>query len=115
MLKPESPAEPTAADLTIELSVHEGMTKTTLRIRERGLLKFHNKSLDQSLRIESADKPPPFMLEGCTEPQSGFDVSPKGHRTVTVSSAYVVEKKFTYTARIGDSIPEDPIVIIDRR
>lgn len=109
------PAGPEATDLSLELEVHKGMTKTSHKVKERATLKFRNKSKDEVLRIESEDVPPPFMVSGYANAQSGFDVPKNDQKTVTVSSSYVVGMRFTYTARIGDSNPEDPIVIIDRR
>lgn len=115
MHTPGDPAEPEATDLSLELEVHKGMTKTSHRVKEHATLKFRNKSKVDVLRIESEDDPPPFMVSGCANPQSGFNVPKNDHKFVNVSSAYVVGMQFTYTARIGDSRPEDPIVIIDRR
>lgn len=111
----DDPAEPEVTDLSLELMVHNGMTKSVLKIKERGSLKFRNKSRDNTLRIASNDDPPPFMVPGYADAQSGFDVLKNSHLIVTVSSSYVVGMQFAYTARIGDSLPEDPIVIIDRR
>ena len=115
MFTPDDPAEPEVTDLSLELAVHKGMTKTVHRIKERGSLKFRNKSKDKILTIASEDDPPPFMVAGCANPQSTFDVPKNDSRTVTIASAYVVGTQFAYTATIDGSLPEDPIVIIDRR
>jgi hypothetical protein len=103
------------ADVNVELAVHNGMTKTVLRIKVRGSLKFSNSSKDKSLTIASSNVPPPFVVPGCATPQSQFTVPKKDKLTVTVSEAYDLDSYFTYTAQIEGSTAEDPIVIIDRR
>ena len=111
----DDPLEPAETSLSFDLEVHNGRTKTSVRIKERGTLKIKNKSLDKTLRIESADSPPPFMVPGYANAQSGFTVDEDSSVTVTISAAYVDGMRFTYTSTIAGSIPEDPIVIIERR
>ena len=102
------------ADLSIELAVEEGMTKTVHRVKKNGTLKFENGSKDKPLTIRSTARRPPFVLPGCADPQSEFEVPPGTPRIVNVSGAYGLGDYFTYKAQIEGSDPEDPIVIIDR-
>lgn len=112
---PDDPIEPAATMLSFDLEVHNGMTKKSFRIKERGTLKIKNKSHDKTLRIESDDDPPPFDVSGFSAPQSGFSVDPNSTLNVTIAAAYVHGMRFTYSSKIDGSIPEDPIVIIERR
>jgi hypothetical protein len=110
--------DPTATvldELSVELGVHEGKTKTIHRIRRYGTLKFKNKHQSDSLTIESEDDPPPFLVPGIGGAQSQFVVEASSNLTVTVSGEYDVGDKFAYSAKIGDSDAEDPVVIVDRR
>jgi hypothetical protein len=111
----DDPAEPAATSLSFDLEVHKGRTKTSFRIKERGTLKIKNKSLDRALRIESDDDPAPFIVEDCTNPQSGFTVNADSKMNVTIAEAYVAGMRFTFTSTIDGSIADDPIVIIERR
>lgn len=112
---PDDPIEPAATVLSFDLEVHNGMTKKSFRIKERGTLKIKNKSPDKILRIESDDDPPPFDVPGYSTPQSEFTVDPHSTRNVTIAETYVDGMRFTYKSEIEGSLPEDPIVIIERR
>jgi hypothetical protein len=110
--------DPTATlqdDLSVELGVHNGATKTVLRIRKNGTLKFKNKHNPSALTITSEDSPAPFLVPGVGGAQSQFVVPAGENMTVTVSGAYEVGDQFAYKAQIGSTTPEDPIVIVDRR
>lgn len=109
------PEETLLDNPSVELGVHNGMTKTVIRIRKKGTIKFKNKHSTSTLTIASPNNPPPFLVPGVSGPQSQFVVPPKDHLTVTISGAYDVGSHFTYTAQVGDSTPEDPVVIVDRR
>jgi len=112
---PADPGDSGLIDLTIELAVEFGQTKTVHRIKKGGTLKVKNHSPDKLLTIASPAPEPPFVLEGSTSAVSSFDVDPRDTETVTISEAYDVGESFTYTAQIEGSQPEDPIVIIERR
>jgi hypothetical protein len=112
---PDDPIEPAATVLSFELEVHNGMTKKSFRIKERGTLKIRNKSPDAILRIESGDDPPPFDVPGFPAPQSEFTVAAHSTLSVAIAEAYVAGMRFTYQSTIEGSSPEDPIVIIERR
>lgn len=110
--------DPTATlddDMAVELGVHDGVTKTVIRIRKHGTLKFKNKLNDHPLTIHSGANPHPFLVPGIGGAQPGFVVPAGQNMTVTVSGTYEVGHQFTYSAKVGDSTPEDPIVIVDRR
>jgi hypothetical protein len=112
---PADPGEPGLVDLTIELAVEFGQTKTVHRIKKNGTLKVRNGSQDATLTIASPAPEPPFVLSGCTNGVSSFIVDPRSSKTVTISDAYDEGASFTYTAQIEGSQQEDPIVIIERR
>lgn len=110
--------DPTATlddDLSVELGVHNGVTKTVIRIRKNGTLKFKNKLNADPLTIHSGANPPPFLVPGVGGAQAQFVVPAGENMTVTVSGAYEIGHQFAYSAKVGDSTPEDPIVIVDRR
>lgn len=98
-----------------DFEVHDGKTKVSYRIKERGTLKFKNKSPDQILRIKSDAKRPPFDVPHNSKPQWEFTVGPKSHLSVDIDEAYVHGDCFTYSSQIGGSTADDPIVIIERR
>lgn len=115
MPTPADPGEPGLIDLTVELAVELGQTKTVHRIKKGGAFKVRNGSPDATLTIASPAPEPPFVLSGCTSGVSSFVVDPRSSKTVTISEAYDEGASFTYTAQIEGSQPEDPIVIIERR
>jgi hypothetical protein len=98
-----------------DFEVHNGTTKMSYRIKERGTLKFKNKSPDKILRIKSDAKRPPFDVPDNSKPQWEFTVDPKSSLSVDIDDAYVHGDCFTYSSQIGESTPDDPIVIIERR
>ena len=120
---------PAATSLSFDLEVHNGRTKTSVRIKEGGTLKVKNKSLAKTLRIESEDSPPPFMVPGYADAQSGLPFGDQEDPTVPIDEIIVqpgqsetvqIHKHFTdaefmYEARIEGAAAEDPIVIIERR
>jgi hypothetical protein len=112
---PETPGDPGLVDLTIEVAVELGQTKTVHRVKKGGTLKIKNGSEDKILTIESPAELPPFVVPGCPDPVSEFTVQPADSVIVTISEAYDVYDRFTYTAQVEGSLPEDPIVIIERR
>ena len=87
----------------------------SFRIKERGTLKFKNKSPDKILRVKSDAKRPPFDVSDYSKPQWEFTVGPKSTLSVDIDEAYVHGDCFTYSSQIGDSTADDPIVIIERR
>lgn len=110
-----TPSGPGHADLSVELAVDSGQTKSVLRIRKGGAFEFRNASETETLTISSPAAEPPFVLEGCHTGVSSFDVAPQSSRTVAISEAYDEDASFSYSAQIEGSEAEDPIVIIERR
>ncbi|MGH8203856.1 MAG: hypothetical protein ACREST_04555 [Steroidobacteraceae bacterium] len=100
------------ADLEVWVAVRNGKTMTQYRIGERGALTFRNLS-DQPLVISSPSGAP-FQEQECGDPVSTLTVPPGREKVVSISKNYC-EKEFLYSAQIGGSEPEDPVVIIDRR
>jgi hypothetical protein len=115
MLIADDPEAINPEDLLLELSVHQGVTKTVHRIRWCGKLVFVNRFNDVPLEIESEDSPPPFVVPGCAAPQSRFTVAAGHNLIVSVSEAYPVRSQFTYSAKLEGTTAEDPIVVVDRR
>ncbi len=105
--------DPVPGDLTLEVTVQDRKTMTQHRIGKCGTLTFRNLA-DQPLVITSSSAQPPFRESGCDAAVSTFIVAPCATKSVRISDEYEADK-FVYSARIGDSEPEDPIVIIDRR
>lgn len=114
MPTPGDPGDSDLIELTIELAVEFGQTKTVHRVKRRGTLKFKNGSKNKSLAIKSPAPVAPFVVPGYPGPVSEFTVPRNSSMNVTISEAYDIGASFTYTAQIEDSLPEDPIVIIDR-
>lgn len=109
--------DPTATvqeEQSVELGVQNGVTKTVHRIRKNGALRFKNRLNSEPLTIAAAGHAAPFLIPGVAGPQSGFVVPGGTNMTVMVSNALNVGDQFSYSARIGNSNPEDPIIIIDR-
>lgn len=106
-------------NLTVELGVHNGMTKTVIRVRKNGTIKFKNKHNTSALTITATPtvppSPAPFLVPGIGGAQMQFTVEAGDDLTVTISPEYNVGDQFSYKAQVGDSTPEDPIVIVDRR
>lgn len=99
----------------VELGVHNNVTKIVFRIRRNGTLKFKNQLNPDPLTIASAAIPPPFLVPGVAGPQAQFVVPAGQNLTVQVSGAYGIGQFFAYTSQVGNSAPEDPIVIVDRQ
>ena len=107
----DEPEDALTPDLAVELAVHQGATKTVLRIKRHGWLKFKNKSHDKTLKITSENKPEPFLVDGHAE--SEFVVDENSHKFVQVAPSYGIGTSFAYKAQIEGSEAEDPIVIVD--
>jgi hypothetical protein len=115
MPTPSGPGGHRQVDLSVELAIESGQTKSVLRIRKGGALGFRNASETGMLTITSPAAEPPFVLDGCDSGVSSFNVDPHSSRTVTISDAYDDGASFSYSAQIEGSLAEDPIVIIERR
>ena len=99
------------ADLEVWVAVRNGKTMTQYRVGERGALTFRNVS-DQPLVISSSSGAP-FQEQDCDDPVSTLTVPPGSEKIVRIAGNFQ-ETEFLYTAQIGNSEPEDPVVIIDR-
>ena len=109
-----TPGAPHPADLNIDLAVRDGKTMTVHHARLDGTLQFMNTE-NAPLVITSSSEYPPFIEDGCSDAVAEITVPPQSGKTVRLSGRYGLNSSFTYSARIGDSEPEDPIIIIDRR
>ena len=101
-------------DLTFDLTVVNGKTMTRHHAGERGILTFLNDS-DQPLVITCTSGQEPFLAGGCGDPVATFTVPAGGTKSVRIAEAVAFGQSFVYSARIGNSEPEDPIIILDRR
>ena len=115
MPTPSDPGEQGQVDLTVELAVELGQTKSVHRLKKGGAFKFKNSSQSATLTIASPAPEPPFVLAGCNTGVSSFNVDPHSSKTVTISEAYDEGASFSYSAQIEGSQADDPIVIIERR
>jgi len=103
--------------VTIELKVANGKTMTVHRIRRGGTIDFLNDDDCDKLTIIATvpgDKPPPFIVPKEPKPVSRFEVDPNTKLPVKINRAYEKGDFFHYSAQIGTSTREDPIVIIDK-
>jgi len=101
-------------NLTFDMTVLNGKTMTRHHASERSILTFHNDS-EQPLVIICTSGQEPFLDGGCGDPVATFTVPAGGTKAVRIAEAVSKGQSFVYSARIGDSEPEDPIIIIDRR
>lgn len=115
MPNPDPPESLLDGDLDIELEVYQGKTMSVRRVRHGGKMRFNNKDGAKKLLIMSSAGDPPFVLSEGSTPVSWFEVPAGGQRFVWISSLYLPNSRFTYTAIIDGSSAEDPIVIVDRR
>jgi hypothetical protein len=105
---------PAGINLIIDLTVRNGKTMTRHHVGERSILTFHNDS-DQTLVITCTSNQSPFLDGGCGNPTDEFSVPAGGSKAVRIADTIAFGQSFVYSARIGNTEAEDPIVIVDRR
>jgi|APFre7841882724_1041349.scaffolds.fasta_scaffold116956_2 hypothetical protein len=105
--------DPTTTALSLTIQVRDGKTMTQHRMGEKSVLTFKNEA-DDPLVITCMSHAEPFLEEGCSNAVATFTVAGKSTKSVRIASNFNAAS-FTYSARIGNSEPEDPIVIVDRR
>jgi hypothetical protein len=110
MTTPGSPG----INLTLDLTVLNGKTMTRHHVGERSILTFHNDS-EEPLVVTCTSGQAPFLDGGCGNPVESFTVPAGGTKAVRIAEAVTLGQSFVYSARIGNSEPEDPIIILDRR
>jgi len=108
-----TPVDPAAAGLSLVIEERGGKTMTRHRMGADGILTFRNASAEP-LVITCRSHAEPFLEEGCSTAVGSFTVSGNGVKSVRIAPDFD-QDSFTYSARIGDHEPEDPIVIVDRR
>jgi hypothetical protein len=101
-------------NLALDLTVRDGKTMTRHHAGERSILTFHNDS-EEPLVITCTSDQTPFLDGGCGNPVASFTVPAGGTKAVRISDDVEFGESFVYSARIGNSEAEDPIIIIDRR
>jgi hypothetical protein len=104
---------PAGYSLTIDVTVHEGKTMTRHHVGERSILTFHNDS-GEPLVITCTSGQSPFLDGGCGSATAEFTVPAGGSKAVRIAETISRGDSFVYSARIGNSEPEDPIIILDR-
>jgi len=80
---------------------------------EDGILTFTNGS-SEPLVISCMSHAEPFQEEGCPDAVATFTVAGNSAKSVRLHPDFNAAS-FTYSARIGNTEAEDPIVIVDRR
>lgn len=105
--------EPRKANLKLSVTVRDGKTMTQHRMGAEGTLSIRNES-DEPLVITCVSGGEPFLEEGCSGPAAQFTVPGGGTKVVRIARGFD-DEAFAYSAQVGDSEPEDPIVILDRR
>jgi hypothetical protein len=109
------------ADLTIVIAAHPNedgtlQTMSSYEIPPSGKIIFTNASETDSLEV-SAKKgypPPPFCASNNSPKSLPITIAAKGSAGVHVCKPFD-GKDFFYTAKIGDALAEDPIVIIEKK
>ncbi len=105
--------DPTTAGLSLTLQVSGIKTMTQHRMGEDGILTFKNESADP-LVITCMSHAEPFQEEGCSDAVGTFSVAGNSAKSVRLHPDFNAAS-FTYSAKIGNTQAEDPIVIVDRR
>ena len=105
---------PASSTLTIDVTVRDNKTMTRHHVGRRGIIAFHNDS-EESLVITCTSGESPFLDGGCGNPVSTFSVPAGGTKAVRIVDTLQEGQSFVYSAKIGNSEAEDPVVIVDRR
>jgi hypothetical protein len=109
------------ADLTIvvdvrQLETGEWQTMSSYKVPRSGKITFTNASKTDSLKISGKEAFPALKL--CelngTEIVLPLEVPKEDSRVVKICDSFT-EPEFLYTAKIGDALEEDPIVIIEKK
>ena len=107
------------ADLTIvidvrQLATGELQTMSSYKIPNSDKLTFKNASTSSSLKITAKDDSNYLPICENNQPIAlPLTIGPNGSKTVKICSDFNGQE-FLYTAQIGQSNAEDPIVIIER-
>ena len=104
---------PTTAGLSLTLQVSGPKTMTQHRMGEDGTLTFKNESAEP-LVITCLSHAKPFREEACPDAVATFTVAGNSAKSVRLHPDFNAAS-FTYSAKIGNTDAEDPIVIVDRR
>lgn len=105
---------PAGYNYTIDVTVRDGKTMTRHHVGERSIITFHNDS-NQALVVTCTSGQAPFLDGGCGDATAEFAVPAGGAKAVRIAESVAWGESFVYSARIGDSDAEDPIIILDRR
>ncbi len=102
------------ANLKIRVAEKDGRTVSNFRLRSNDEVVFINRS-DKVLKVEINKNGPESRDALCIDgvPQQEFQVGPKEGTALKICDSYKAET-FKYTATIAGTIPEDPIIIIER-
>ena len=100
------------AIITLRVFTKDKKTHTRISVGSRDTLVFKNDSQTETLRV-TVDKPDALIEDG--KQIAKFEVKPEGKKSFSMNQHYPLESMFKYTAKIGSSEAEDPIIIIDHR
>jgi hypothetical protein len=106
------------AKLNIFVNEKNGQTVSKFgKAKDGEKIVFHNQHPAQPLSVSVIGEPPSagVPLSDGTNPVSSFTVSvAEGKKAFWIRAGYLAET-FKYTATIQGSVPEDPIIIIERK
>lgn len=105
-----------ASRLNIYVRNRDGSTESMYAASRGGKVVFHNTDCEHELvvTIERIDQERPQHENGCG-PQERIVVRPKDKVEFPISPETPEGTKYKYTARIGESKPEDPIIYVPGR
>ena len=99
------------ADIRLRIFTENNKTLTGFVVKGNDTLIFQNDS-DQTLRVtvDSAEA----ISEHGKGPTDLFKIEPGQQKSFSINDGCAHNSKFKYTATIGRSEAEDPVIIIDR-
>ncbi|MGQ0835775.1 MAG: hypothetical protein ACT4O5_12815 [Gammaproteobacteria bacterium] len=99
------------ARLDIRITQQDGKTHTTFgKKKDAHKVSFHNDDQNDTLTVTVSD--PNALCDGGQPAPQPIVVAPLGSAGYKICANYS-GTQFTYTAQIGNSTPEDPIIIMD--
>ncbi len=102
------------ANMKIKVDEKDGRTVSEFRVSAKDEVVFVNRSgkpLKVEINKDGQQSRDALCIDGV--PQREFQVDPKEGKALKICDAYKAET-FKYTATIAGTIPEDPIIIIER-
>ena len=109
------------AELHLRFKVKSGKTVTRIgKAKDNASITFYNEgsdvltvTVDQNVLADVAGRRLPRSRRGRHSAWT-FSVAPGNEKSLTVQPGAAPGTEFKYTAQIGTSTPEDPIIIIEK-